>query len=143
MMLIIYILLFIVYGYIMYVGSKRDYVSYYMKNGSMCYNCKCELDNKEEDNKLTLCNRCKRDYKLNKFYNRLNISDFKRYLLSSDKRFLIIIVSLLFSAVIIKIVLKLVFDITWFDYVYPFILLLCAFLNLYYVKIHTIKKGHK
>ena len=59
----------------MYLLKSRDYVSWDVKKGKMCYNCKTDLNLSEEeifkrlgnysDEHMSLCLSCSRDIKLN------------------------------------------------------------------------------
>ncbi len=140
--------IFLIYFFVLL--SKTKYITTDLKLGKKCYACKEDISTdividldvllSGKDN-FNLCESCKRDETINKLFNgNLSlINKFKFYLVSSNKSityFIFLIVTLL----IIDIILKLVFDIKWFSYIYNSFSLLYWILTIYRHKLISIKK---
>lgn len=139
--IILYLICIVIYGYVMYLLNTRDFNSGDLLYGTICYNCKSDIHNNNK--KPTLCEKCKREYKLSKFLYNFNLMDFKFFLLTKIRLISITIIIVLLSTMLLNLILKLGFGITFIDYIYPIILIIGALLNLCIIKVNTIKKGPK
>lgn len=143
--------LFIIYYF--YLVRKTKLLSIDLKSGQLCYSCKQELDvNKIEvlenlissKEKYQLCKPCQRDEKLDGLINKNKLSrlhKLKLYLINGnfDKTIRYLLFSIVFL-LMVDILLKTIFNIKWFSYVYNLIICLYWILMIYRHKLISIKK---
>ena len=143
--------IFIIYYMIML--RKTKYVTMDLKNGEMCYCCKGKIEMDRNDvmynilnNKANycICKACQRDEKLDEIVNNSKLSKlnkFKFFLLS--ERYDKFARYLLFSLVILlsfDLILKMVFHIKWFSFIYSLYLVFYWILLIYRHRLMSTKK---
>jgi hypothetical protein len=123
---------FIFISYYFYLLKKTKFITFDLKLGKNCYSCKDEidLDNNElidillqEKKNYRLCKACQREEKLYGLLNKNKTSilnKFKLHLIDNESfkdksKIAIFLMVLLF---VVDILLKIVYDIKWFSYVY-------------------------
>ena len=132
---------------------KTKYVTIDLRNGEMCYCCKSKIEMDRNDvlynmlnNKTNyqICKSCKRDEKLDEIvsYSKLSkLNKFKFFLLSEkyDKfaRYLLFVLVIFALG---DVVLKMVFNIKWFSFIYNSYLVCYWFLMIYRNRLMSIKK---
>ncbi len=143
--------IFIIYYMIML--RKTKYVTMDLKNGEMCYCCKGKIEMDRSDvmynilnNKINyqICKACQRDEKLDEIVNHSKLSKlnkFKFFLLSEKyDKFSKYLITSLVVLVLFDIILRMIFHIKWFGFIYNIYLVSYWLLMIYRHRLMSIKK---